>query len=111
MLSLNVQAAELNEKTRQWTKLNNFYATGMAIAAVDDGQSLFKDNCGTPLWVVLNKGDRAEPVGLLNQFAAKYRKFGGKIKITLLEGSGHNAWDRAFGDKKFVTMLFRQKRK
>ncbi|MFT5633985.1 MAG: putative peptidase [Rubritalea sp.] len=92
-------------------KLPNFYAAGVAISAVDDGQSLNKDNVDSRLWVFLNKDDKAESVDVAEAFTSKYRKLGGKVRTTVYESGGHNAWDEALKDQKFRSYLFKQRRK
>ncbi|MFT5633626.1 MAG: putative peptidase [Rubritalea sp.] len=92
-------------------KIPNFYAAGVAISAVDDGQSLNKDNVDSRLWVFLNKNDKAESVDVAEAFTSKYRKLGGKIRTTIYESGGHNAWDKALKDLKFREFLFKQSRK
>jgi hypothetical protein len=63
------------------------------------------------MWIFLNKGDKAEGVDVAEQFTKKYKKLGGRIKITIYETGGHNAWDRALQDQDFRSVLFKQKRK
>jgi len=41
-------------------KLPEFYAGGIALAAVDDGFAFNKSNCNTPLWAFLNKREGGE---------------------------------------------------
>jgi predicted peptidase len=92
-------------------KLPDFYAAGVAIAAVDDGASLTKDNVNGNLWIFLNRNDKAEELSVAEDFKRKYRKMGGKIKLTVYDSGGHNAWDRTLQDHDFRSLLFKQKRK
>jgi len=86
-------------------KLSDFYAAGVAIAAVDDGSSLTKDNVYGNLWIFLNSHDKAEPLSVAEDFKRKYKKLGGKIKLTIYDSRGHNAWDRALGDHDFRSLF------
>lgn len=92
-------------------KLPDFYAAGVAIAAVDDGASLLsRENVKGNLWIFLNRDDKAETVEDAELFTRKYRKLGGKIKTTIYEAGGHNAWDRTLQDHDFRSLLFKQKK-
>ncbi len=92
-------------------KLQGFYAGGVAIAAVDDGYRLNKDNVGSRLWLFLNRGDKAEGIDVAEEFSRKYKKLGGRIKTTIYDSGGHNAWDKALQDQDFRSVLFKQEKK
>jgi hypothetical protein len=61
------------------------------------------------MWIFLNKGDKAEGVDVAEKFVRKYKKLGGRIKTTIYEKGGHNAWDKALQDQDFRSVLFKQK--
>jgi len=87
-------------------KFPGFFAAAVPISYVDTKGIFNEGNCG-PLWVAINKGDD-DLEEMLEDFRRHYLSIGGKIKTTVFEQGGHDAWTALLGDKKFRNWLFRR---
>lgn len=59
-----------------------------------------------PFWFVHGTSDNVVPSRYSNRMVEAMQKTGGKAKITLYTGVGHNSWDRAFANPDFLPFLF-----
>jgi predicted peptidase len=90
-------------------KSPNKFAAGIPIAWAEDYKLFHKDNVGSPMWIVLNEGDKGQPVEMVREFRRQYIKLGGDVRVTIYNGGGHDAWSQLLGDQEFKTWLFRRK--
>lgn len=89
-------------------KFPGFFAAGIPISYVGYPSRFKKEwNNASPLWVVINKHDLYYPN--LRGFRQHYLKIGGKIRTTVFDQKGHNAWSKLFKDEGIRQWLFRQK--
>lgn len=62
-----------------------------------------------PVWAFHGKDDRAVPPERSVCMTEKLNRVGGNAKLTLLENTGHNSWDYAFGLQELFDWLLEQK--
>ena len=91
-------------------KFPDVFAAGIPISYVESHELFNEDNVGN-MWVVLNSGDKGQPLSMLEDFKKRYRELGGKIKTTVYDRGGHDAWKTMLGDQEFRIWLFSQKRR
>jgi predicted peptidase len=74
-------------------------------------QTLARRFGSLPVWIFHGEEDHSVPVGQSRQAAAALREAGVPVIYTELPGTGHNAWDAAYGSTKFAEWLFAQRRR
>ncbi len=63
-----------------------------------------------PTWVFHGDADTAVPVKQSNDIVAALTAAGGKPKLTVYPGVGHNSWDKAYRDEKLYDWFLEHKR-
>lgn len=63
------------------------------------------------IWAFHGKADKAVPHSRTEEMVEAAKKSGAKVKYSEYDGVGHNVWERAFEEPKFLEWLFAQKRK
>lgn len=61
-----------------------------------------------PIWAFHNDGDPSVPVEHSEQMVHAVNTAGGTAKLTIYEGSGHDAWTRAYAEPEFHDWLLTQ---
>lgn len=87
-------------------KFPGFFAAAIPIAYVDTPKIFNEGNCG-PMWIAINAND-SNYEERLAAFRKHYLAMGGKIRATVFDKGGHDAWTALLGDKKFRNWLFRR---
>lgn len=64
-----------------------------------------------PIWMYHGSEDTVIRASESRKMQEALRAVGGDVRYTELEGVGHNAWDRAYGDAEMWKWLFAQKRR
>ncbi|HEY0007865.1 MAG TPA: alpha/beta hydrolase-fold protein [Tepidisphaeraceae bacterium] len=64
-----------------------------------------------PVWAFSNSTDPFVPASNSKSMVEKINKKGGNAQLTIFSGFGHNCWDEAYDDEKFVRWLQTQRRK
>ncbi|HXU84052.1 MAG TPA: alpha/beta hydrolase-fold protein, partial [Polyangia bacterium] len=62
-----------------------------------------------PVWAFHGAKDDVVPVSASRLMVKALKKAGGRVRYTEYAGVGHNAWDRAFADRRAVTWLLDQR--
>jgi predicted peptidase len=62
-----------------------------------------------PLWLLHGAADPIVPKELSLAVHDSVRAAGGNVKLTLYEGVGHNAWDRAYRDPAVIEFLLAER--
>jgi predicted peptidase len=65
----------------------------------------------TPVWIFHGDADQSIPVTESRQMHEALQALGGTVKYTEYPGVGHNSWDKAYGEAKFVSWLLSQRLK
>jgi predicted peptidase len=63
-----------------------------------------------PVWAFHGAKDEVVPVAASRTMVQALRKAGGKVRYTEYPTVGHNAWDKAFADRRAITWLLSQRR-
>jgi predicted peptidase len=63
-----------------------------------------------PVWAFHGAKDEVVPVSASRAMVQSLRKAGGTVKYTEYPTVGHNAWDKAFADRRAITWLLSQQR-
>jgi predicted peptidase len=63
-----------------------------------------------PTWIVHGEVDNVVPVEQSRQAAAALKAAGAPVQYLEVPGTGHNAWDPAYGSPSLVRWLFAQHR-
>lgn len=85
------------------------FAALMPIAGagrIEDAAAL----AGMPIWAFHGAEDTVVPVEREREMVDAVRKAGGNVRYTEYRKTGHNAWDRAYGDREAVAWLLAQKK-
>jgi len=62
-----------------------------------------------PIWAYHGGADTVVPTFRSKKMVEEIEKAGGKPKLTIFKGVGHNSWDRAYGSKKGIEWLLEQR--
>jgi predicted peptidase len=91
------------------SKYPDFYAAGIAISFLDSDM-LFnrRSTRDENLWLVINRNDPGNTPEYARKFARAYAEKGGRVRISIEEGRGHNAWGEFIAGREFRTWLFRK---
>ncbi len=73
---------------------------------VKDAAALAK----TPIWAFHGADDGVVPPKESTDMVEAVKKAGGSIQYTEFEKTGHNSWDKAYGDPKAIKWMFKQKK-
>ena len=65
---------------------------------------------GTPIWCFHGDADEAVPVSESNEIVAAINEKGGRPKLTIYPGVGHNSWDRAYREEGLAAWLLSHRR-
>lgn len=87
----------------------NRFAGLMPLCAFEDEPSIPRLT-SMPVWALHNKMDYIVGPGNATTMVEGINKLGGKAKITLYGGFGHNCWDEAYSDPSVINWLLSQKR-
>lgn len=63
-----------------------------------------------PIWAFHGEADDVVPPERTADMVARVKAAGGDVQYTVFEGVGHNSWDRAYGDKRHVRWLLKQRK-
>ncbi len=63
------------------------------------------------IWAFHGKADESVPPSRTREMVEAAKKSGAKVKYSEYKGVGHDVWERAFEEPKFLEWLFAQKRK
>jgi predicted peptidase len=63
------------------------------------------------IWAFHGKADESVPPSRSREMVEAAKKSGAKVKYTEYKGVGHEVWEPAFKEPKFLSWLFSQKRK
>lgn len=63
-----------------------------------------------PIWAFHGADDEVVAPDESRRMVEAVRKAGGDVRYTEFEDTGHNAWDKAYGDEKHIKWLLKQKR-
>ena len=74
-------------------------------------QTLARRLGSLPVWIFHGEEDHSVPVEQSRRAAAALNDGGVPVHYTELAGTGHNAWDAAYGSTKLVEWLFAQRRR
>lgn len=88
-------------------KFPGFFAAAGPTSYVDAPRLFHENNCG-PMWVAVNAGDYRYEEDI-KEFSEHYKSVGGKIKTSVFNNKGHDAWTQLYTDETFRTWLFEQK--
>lgn len=58
-----------------------------------------------PIWAVSNSTDPFVPAANTHEMTKRINDAGGDVRKTIFSGFGHNCWDQAYADEKFVAWL------
>lgn len=88
-------------------KFPGFFAAAAPTSYVDAPGFFHSNNCG-PMWIAVNAGDYRYEEDI-KKFSDHYLSVGGKIKTSVFNNKGHDAWTQLYTDKAFRDWLFQQK--
>ena len=91
-------------------KRPDVFAAAIPIAHVHPMANFTAENSRDNLWLVVNKGDRATPPQRVEDLRQHLRGLGARLRLTVHDAGGHDAWSRVFEDQKFRTWLFARRR-
>lgn len=86
--------------------------TFAAIAPVCGGGNLIvgQQLTSTPIWAFHGDKDEVVPLEESERMVKVVKKTGGKAKLTVYKGVGHNSWDKAYDNAKLYEWLLSHKR-
>jgi predicted peptidase len=88
----------------------DFYAAGIAISYLESDRLFNRRNTREEnLWLVINRHDSGNTPEYARQFARAYSEKGGKARVSIEDGRGHNAWGEFIASREFRTWLFRKR--
>lgn len=64
-----------------------------------------------PVWAFHGKDDPVVPVMRSETVVNAVKRAGGDPKLTVYKDTGHNSWDRAYGDRRAIAWLLSQRKK
>ena len=64
----------------------------------------------TPIWAFHGADDLTVPPEKSREMVDAVREAGGSVKYTEFPETGHNSWDKAYGDPKAISWLLKQKK-
>jgi predicted peptidase len=64
-----------------------------------------------PIWAFHGADDDVVPPARTQRMVKLVKEAGGNVQFTEFPKTGHNSWDQAYGDKKAIAWLFKQKKK
>ncbi len=64
-----------------------------------------------PIWAFHGADDATVPPARSEQMVRLVKDAGGKVRFTLYEDTGHNSWDKAYGDEAAIKWLLKKRRK
>ncbi len=64
----------------------------------------------TPVWVFHSRDDPVVPVEGSRKMVEALKPAGGDVRYDEYDGLGHNAWDKAYGNEKFIEWMLAQRR-
>lgn len=63
-----------------------------------------------PVWIVHGRDDDVIPVSWAVNLARRLERCGGRVRLTIYPGVGHDAWTRTYADSGFTRWLLAQRR-
>ena len=91
-------------------KKPKLFAAAAPICGAGDTTYCEKYARRVPLWVFHGSDDKSVAPDLSRQMVAKLTRLKARVNYTEYPGVGHNSWDNAFAEPKFLAWLFAQKR-
>lgn len=73
---------------------------------VEDGPKL----AGIPIWAFHGLDDKVVEIDKSREMVKAVRQAGGKVKFSEFPDTGHNSWDKAYGDPKAIKWLLKQRK-
>ncbi len=65
---------------------------------------------GVPIWIAPGRNDDVIPVSWSEALAQRLEKCGGRVRLAIYPGVGHDAWSRTYADPSFTSWLLAQRR-
>lgn len=65
----------------------------------------------TPVWIVHGRKDDIIPVNWSEEMAKRLERCHGRVRLTIYEDAGHDAWSRTYSDPAFTSWLLAQGKK
>lgn len=87
----------------------DFYAAGIAISYLESDRIFNRRSTRDEnLWLVINRNDPGNTPEYARQFSRSYAEKGGRVRLSIEDGQGHNAWGEFIAGREFRTWLFRK---
>jgi predicted peptidase len=64
----------------------------------------------TPVWIVHGRKDDIIPVNWSEEMAKRLEQCHGRVRLTIYEDAGHDAWTRTYSDPAFTSWLLAQRK-
>lgn len=93
-----------------WVSGNPRYPSFLPDDTVDPYAAVAERLRRTPVWIFHGEVDPVVPVTESRRLAEALGALGGSVRYSELPGTGHNAWDAAYGSPSLAEWLFLQRR-
>lgn len=81
------------------------------LAAFGAMDSRVRNLATVPIWAFHGSDDDVVPPERSADMVARVKAAGGDVQYTVFQGAGHNSWDQAYGDRRHIRWLLKQRKK